>query len=164
MEKGWVLSPLQVTARSGPGTSDARRSLQPPTSCPKSGNSFLEPPAPPPWGQPHHHLDVPVVDGDAADVGRWLPVGNALFVQFTAAQDEAWGNLLSSHDCSPRSSGDPTHNPQAGKVLYLGPQGPRSRPCWLCSCMPQTSALLRDPQPSRGFWGEPDSLLESLAI
>lgn len=94
-----------------------------------------------PWGQPHHHLDVPVVDGDAADVGGRLPEGNALLVQLTAAQDEAWRNLLSSHDCSPRSSGDPTHNPQA-EVLCLGPQGPRSRLCWLCSCVPQTSALL----------------------
>lgn len=95
-----------------------------------------------PWGQPHHHLDVPVVDGDAADVGGRLPEGDALLVQLTAAQDEAWRNLLSSHDCSPRSSGDPTHNPQA-EVLCLGPQGPRNRPCWLCSCVPQTSALLQ---------------------
>lgn len=58
-----------------------------------------------PWGQPHHHLDVPVVNGDAADIGGRLPVGDALLVQLTAAQDEAWENLLSSRDCSPRSSG-----------------------------------------------------------
>lgn len=40
----------------------------------------------------HHHLDVPIVDGDTADVGGGLPVGDAFLVQLTAPQDEAWGD------------------------------------------------------------------------
>lgn len=44
-------------------------------------------------GHPHHHLDVSVVNGDTADVGGGLPEGDALLVQLTAPQDEAWGDL-----------------------------------------------------------------------
>lgn len=81
-----MLSLLQVTGRWGPGA------LMPggptvPTSRSKRGDVSQSP-----WGRPHHHLDVPVVDRDAADVGGRLPVGDAFLVQLTAAQDEAWGN------------------------------------------------------------------------
>lgn len=75
-----------------------------------------------PWGQPHHHLDVPVVNGDAADVGGRLPVGDALLVQLTAAQDEAWGDLVSSHDCSPRSSGG-SYPQLSGRSALFGTLG-----------------------------------------
>lgn len=69
----------------------------------KEWGSFLSAPQ----DQPHHHLDVPIINGDTADVGGGLPVGDAFLVQLTAAQDEAWRKLHSSRDCSPRSSGVP---------------------------------------------------------
>lgn len=49
-----------------------------------------------PRARPHHHLDVPVVNGDTTDVGGGLPVGDALLVQLAASQDEAWGDGGSS--------------------------------------------------------------------
>lgn len=56
-------------------------------------------------GGAHHHLDVPVVDGDAADVGGGLPVGDAVLVQLTASQDEAWGGSGSAR--APLLAGHP---------------------------------------------------------
>lgn len=77
-----------------------------------------------PGAQPHHHLDVPVVNGHTADVGGGLPVGDAFFIQLTASQDEACGD--GGLAPSPTSQKDayicrksPTHPATAPRCLQL---------------------------------------------
>lgn len=80
---------------------------------------------------PHHHLDVSVVDGDAADVGGGLPIGNAFLIQLTASQDEAWGESGSTLPPSPQLDPTPVQeaHPRFPGRSPLGsdPRAPRSR-------------------------------------
>ena len=91
--------------------------------------------------QPHHHLDVPVVNGHTADIGGGLPVGDAFFIQLTASQDEACGDGGSAP--SPTSQEDahvccksPSHPATAPRCLQLSGWPPALEAdtrLWLCS-------------------------------
>lgn len=74
---------------------------------------------------PHHHLDVSVVDGDAADVGGGLPVGDAFLIQLTASQDEAWQDSGSTLPPSPQLDPTPV---QEAHPRFPGRSPPRSDP------------------------------------
>lgn len=132
-----------------------------------------------PRARSHHHLDVPVVDGDTTDVGRGLPVGDALLVQLAASQDEAWGDGGSSLPAAGRShpplpstsASSPQKQGRAGRLplrphsrlsCFLPPAGTAAAPARTqhAACMEVEAAARREACPAAPLSPEPPGRAE----